>query len=180
MSDYIPLSQMPLAGATEQLRWTAHWTIHKYHGDSTSPWDLYAVEEIPGNLITYGGASALWEQLIGSGAITAFNNANAYLGVGDSSTAAAATQTDLQASTNKLRVAMDSTYPQHTDGTGSSTNATITYRSTFGTSAANFAWTEFGLFNASTAGRMLNRKVESHGTKASGDTWTLTLTISIS
>ena len=180
MSDIIPLREIPLAGAGEQLRWIAHWTIHKYRGDGTDPANLYAVEEIPGNLITYGGASALWQQLIGSGTVTAFNNANAYLGVGDSSTAAAATQTDLQASTNKIRVGMDSTYPQHTDGTSSSTNATITYRSTFGTSVANFAWNEFGLFNASTAGRMLNRKVESHGTKASGDTWTLTLTISIS
>src|SRR5262245_64648861 len=54
-----------------------------------------------GNMVVYGGYSALWSQLIGAGVVTAFNNANAHTGVGDSSTAAALTQTDLQAATNK-------------------------------------------------------------------------------
>lgn len=96
--------------------------------------------------------------------VTAFNNANAYLGVGDSSTAFAASQTDLQASTNKLRKAMDATYPQR------SANV-VTLQSTFGSSEANFAWNEFGTFNASSAGTMLQRKVSSLGTKSSGQTW---------
>jgi len=101
-------------------------------------------------------------------AVTAYNNANAYLGVGDSTTAFAATQTDLQAATNKLRKAMDATYPQR------SANV-ITYRSTFGGTDANFAWQEFGLFNASSGGTMLNRKVSAQGTKTSGQLWELTM-----
>lgn len=96
--------------------------------------------------------------------VTAFNNANAYLGVGDSSTAFAAAQTDLQASTNKLRKAMDATYPQR------SANV-VTLQSTYGSSDANFAWNEFGTFNASSGGTMLQRKVSALGTKSAGQTW---------
>jgi len=157
--------------------WRADWRIDKYRGDSLAVADLYDVVKFGNNLLMYGGASALWERLIGTG-VTAFDNSNAYLGVGDSSTAAAATQTDLQAASNKLRKAMDATYPVHTDGTASG-NASIVYRSTFGSSDANFAWAEFALFNASSSGRMLNRKVESHGTKAT-DSWVLSLTLTLS
>lgn len=101
---------------------------------------------------------------------TAFNNANAYIGVGDSVTAFAFTQTDLQAATNKLRKGMDATYPQV------ATNV-ITFRSTFSTAEANFAWQEWGVFNASSAGTMMNRKVESLGTKTSAQSWQITVTI---
>lgn len=133
-----------------------------------------------------GGVSCLWQALIGNGTATAgqtltfFNNGNAAIGVGDSTTSAAATQTDLQASTNKLRKGMDSTYPQHSDGTTSG-SATIVFRSTFGSSEANFAWQEWGVFNSATAGvgRMLNRKVESLGTKASGSTWTFSVSLTL-
>jgi hypothetical protein len=142
--------------------------------------------EVKGNLLVYGGASCQWQTLIGNGTTTAgqsltyFSNAQAAIGVGDSTTAAAATQTDLQAATNKLRVAMDATYPQHTDGTTSG-SASIVYRSTFSTAQANYAWQEWGIFNSATAGtgRMLNRKVESLGTKTSASTWTLTLTLTL-
>jgi hypothetical protein len=170
----------------DEIKWHAKWRVEKFVGDVTQ--DMidagvvtpYEVIEREGNLLMYGGASALWDLLIGAGNVSAFSNANAYIGVGDSSTAAAATQTDLQAATNKLRKAMEATYPQHTDGTGASSNAQIVFRSVFGSTDANFAWAEWGVFNASSAGRMLNRKVESLGTKASGTTWTLTITLSLS
>jgi hypothetical protein len=103
-------------------------------------------------------------------ASTPFNNANSYIGVGDSTTAYAAGQTDLQAATNKLRKAMDATYPQ------TSINV-VTFRSTFATTDANWAWQEWGVFNASSAGTMLNRKVESLGTKTSAQTWQFTVTL---
>lgn len=106
---------------------------------------------------------------VGAGG-TAFNNANSYIGVGDSSTAHAFTQTDLQAATNKLRKAMDASYPQVAANV-------LTFRSTFGTSEANFAWNEWGVFNAAAAGTMMNRKVESLGTKTSAQSWQLTVTI---
>lgn len=107
-----------------------------------------------------------------TGTGTAFNNANSYIGVGDSSTAFSAAQTDLQAASNKLRKAMDATYPQV------ATNV-MTFRSTFGTSDANFAWQEWAVFNASSGGTMLNRFVESLGTKTSAQSWQLTVTITL-
>ena len=168
----------------DPIRWRCQWKVEKYHGDDLDQAPFEIVEG-DGNLLMYGGASCLWECLIGNGTGTAaqtltyFNNGNAYLGVGDSTTAAAATQTDLQAATNKLRKAMDATYPSHTDATTSGA-ATITFRSTFATTDANFAWQEWGLFNGSSGGRMLNRKVTSLGTKTSAASWVFTVTITLS
>jgi hypothetical protein len=139
----------------------------------------YDVVEIDGNVLTYGGASALWHRLIGGSSVSAYSNANAHLGVGDSNTAAAAGQTDLQAVTNKLRKAMDATYPVHTDATTSG-GASVQFKATFGTSDANFAWLEWGIFNASSSGRMLNRKAENLGTKVAGTSWVLAVTLTLS
>lgn len=110
----------------------------------------------------------------GGGALTWFDNANAALGVGDSTAVFANTQTDLQAATNKLRKAMDATYPSRAANV-------LTFKSTFGSADANFAWQEVGVFNSPTAatGTMLSRVVAAHGTKASGDTWVLTHTVTL-
>lgn len=105
-------------------------------------------------------------------AVTEFSNANAHIGVGDSATAFAATQTDLQAASNKLRKAMEATYPQR------STNV-LTFRSLFATGDANFAWAEWGVFNAAAAGTMFNRKVEALGTKTSAQSWQITVTLTV-
>lgn len=170
--------------------WLAGIRLDKYQGDWT-PEQIESgaadharyesIERDPeplGNLLLIGGASALWQRLIGT-AVTAFDNGNAHVGVGDSTTAAVDNQTDLQAPSNKWRKAQDATYPQHTDSTTSNGAKTITYKSTFATGDANFAWQEWGVFNASSAGRMLNRKVESLGTKTSAATWALTVTLSL-
>lgn len=105
---------------------------------------------------------------------TFFNNANSSIGVGDSTTAHAFSQTDLVAATNKFRKPMDATYPQV------ATNV-ITFRSTFATGDANFAWQEWGVFNTTSAsgGTMMNRKVESLGTKTSAQSWQFTVTITL-
>jgi hypothetical protein len=175
------------------IRWRAKWTLEKREGDwngeqidaGLAP-KPYEVIEKEGNLLMYGGVSCLWQALLGNGtatagqALTYFNNGNAAIGTGDSTTAAAATQTNLQAATNLLRKGMDSTYPQHTDATTSGA-ASIVFRSTFASSEGNYAWQEWGVFNSPTAatGRMLNRRVESLGTKASGSSWTLTVTLTL-
>jgi len=101
---------------------------------------------------------------------TYINASNAYLGVGDSTTAFSNAQTDLQATTNKLRVGMDASYP-------SRSGAGVTFRSTFSTSQANFAWQEWGTFNAAASGVMWQRKVESLGTKTNTQAWQLTVTL---
>lgn len=139
----------------------------------------YDAVEGSNNLLMYGGASALWNRLVASSpSVTVFDNTNAYIGVGDSSTAAAATQTDLQAATNKSRKVMSATYPSHTDATTSG-GASCIFKASWDTSSGNFAWNEWALFNASSSGRMFSRKVVSLGTKTSSDTWTLTITYTI-
>lgn len=165
------------AAAHDAARWLVTWRVDKYDGEIDAG-DLAAGRLTPletvegeGNLLTTAGITALWTLLIGGGGTT-FSNANAYLGVGDSNTAAAIGQTDLQAASNKLRKAMDATYPTvATD--------TITFKATFGTSDANWAWQEWAVFNASTSGTMLNRKVASLGTKTSAGSWVLTVTITL-
>ena len=121
--------------------------------------------------LTDAGRDFIAQDIIGE-AVTEFNNANAYLGVGDSTTAFAKAQTDLQAASNKLRKAMNATYPTR------ATNV-VTFQSTFGTGEANFAWQEWGVFNASSAGDMLSRKVESLGTKTSAQSWQLEVDITV-
>ena len=107
-----------------------------------------------------------------TGAATAFNNANSFISVGDSATAFVATQTDLQAATNKLRKLMDATYPLL------ATNV-LTFRSLYATTDANFVWAEWGVFNNSTTGTMMCRKVDPLGTKTSAQSWQLTATITV-
>ena len=106
-----------------------------------------------------------------SGSSYIFDNAAAQIGVGDSSTAAVPTQTDLQASTNKTYKGMESGYP-------TSTNQKATFKASFGDSDANYAWNEWVVKQATSA-KCLNRKVESLGTKSSG-TWTLEVSITLS
>lgn len=111
------------------------------------------------------------DRLIGGGTYNAFDATNGHLGVGDSNTAFAASQTDLQAATNKHREILDGA-PQRT------ANA-VTFVATFETGDANFAWAEWGIFNHASAGQMLSRKVESLGTKTSAAAWELTVTVTI-
>jgi len=68
---------------------------------------------------------------------------------------------------------MDASYP--------TTEANIlTFKSTYGPSEANFAWNEWGVFNAASGGTMLNRVVEYNGTKLSGQTWVFQVTLTVS
>lgn len=130
------------------------------------------VEERAGNLLLNEGIQELWDLAIAAGGTTAYNNANADIGVGDSVTAEAATQTDLQAASNKLFKAMVATYPVRT-------NQTVDFRSDFLTAEANYAWAEWSVRNGNTRNKNLNRKVQALGTKSTG-TWTLTASITIS
>jgi hypothetical protein len=123
--------------------------------------------------ITNAGAVLAAVCLMNDSATSLFlSSSNAHLGVGDSSTAFSASQTDLQAATNKVRKAMEAGYPTRSSGA-------LTFRSLFGTSEANFAWAEWGTFNASTGGTMFQRKVEALGTKTNTQSWQLTATLTL-
>ena len=142
------------------------WRIEKYDENG----NLIETSEFE-NLFLNSGINEIWKLVTGNGG-TAFTNATAQIGVGDSTTAESATQTDLQATTNKTYKGMDSGYP--TSGTGQQ----AVFKATFGGSDANYSWNEFVIKNA-TSGVCLNRKVSNQGTKASGQTWTITVTLSL-
>jgi hypothetical protein len=135
-------------------------------------------EEIAGNLLLNEGIQRMLDLLIAAGGV-AYNAANAFVGVGASSTAEAATQTDLQ--TTPFYKAMNATFP-------SRSSQTVSWQSDFTSTEANIVWNEWsvsaGATTASGAGftvgtTNLNRKVQSLGTKATG-TWTLTGQVTIS
>ncbi|TET17542.1 MAG: hypothetical protein E3J75_02285 [Dehalococcoidia bacterium] len=167
----------------ELANWLCRYRLSKYHQD-IEPYrgredefhqlfEPYEVIEGEGNCLLNSGIDEIWDLVTGavSGADHIFDNTHAQIGVGDSNTAAEATQTDLQAVTNKTYKAMEAGYP-------TSTSQKATFKSSFGSSEANYAWEEW-VVKQSTSAICLNRKVESLGTKSTG-TWTLEVEISLS
>lgn len=151
-----------------------HWTIRRYGSDEEFRQDQpYDVSEIHGNVLLNEGITALLNLLIGD-AEDAFDNTNAYIGVGDDNTAAAASQTGLQAAANKAYVGMEASYP-------SISSQTVTWRAVFDTGTGNYAWNEFTVANGnSDSADNLNRVVSAQGTKAAGQTWTVDCAITFS
>ena len=156
-------------------RHQTRWTIRKFHSDEHyQAWtrgeaDPFDVVEIEGNILLNEGITALQNLLTGA-AETAFDNTNAYLGVGNDNTAESASQAGLIDAAPTYK-AMEATYPQIS-------SQTTTWRSVFGSDDANVDWNEFTVANGnSNAADNLNRKVSAQGTKASGQTWTLDLSI---
>jgi len=148
------------------------------------------IEEAQGNLLLNEGIQRLMDMTMiatvtsNQVAGNPWSNTNAYIGVGDTATAEAATQTELQATAaaaNRFYKVMSATYPIRT-------NQSVDFRADFTSTEANFAWQEWtvaaGATTASGAGFItgtinLNRKVQSLGTKSTG-TWTMTGTVTIS
>ena len=171
----------------ELANWLCRYRLSKYHQD-IEPYrgredefhqlfEPYEVIEGEGNCLLNTGIDEIWDLVTGAetGTNHLFNNANAQIGVGDSNAAAEATQTDLQAATNKTYKGMETGYP-------TSTSQKATFKSSFGSSEANYAWEEWVVksVDATTPTNIcLNRKVESLGTKSTG-TWTLEVEISLS
>lgn len=198
--DHIP-TQWITSGLVE--KWhpdTMEW-LQTRHGERRyEREDIYALvgapdeyaEDPPSNLLINNGITNLVNRLIGNtGSYGGYANGTARVGTGTSTAVEAATQTDLQAaagSTNRYFQPCAASYPQIT---GSPTT-TVTAQATFGTGDGNFVWAEWGVdgggasggttvgTNGASNGALLNRKVASLGTKASGSTWTITTNITIS
>ena len=164
----------PASNMLENIQHKTQWILRKYRDDAAyERGEAYEEVVIDRNLLLNEGITALANLLTGA-AETAFNNANSYIGVGDSSTAADAAQTGLQATTNKLYKAMEAGYPQIS-------GQTITWRAVFTGTEANFDWNEFTVANGnSDTATNLNRRVSAQGTKASGQTWTVDVQITFS
>jgi hypothetical protein len=164
--------------AREVIRWRARATVHKYWADDdltpitalgpygprrSTPFEVIEGENL---LLTVGG-TLIMDRLTAVSS-TALDATNARIAVGDSTTPASASQTDLQASTNKFR--------QVVDAAPNRSGATTQWVCTFGLAVANFAWNECGLANAASGANLVNRIVQNMGTKA--NTQQLVLTIS--
>lgn len=172
----------------DQLKWRCVTTLRKYRADiaeyitrhgKAEGERVFEVENAPheertiqGNLLLREGVKAIFDLLVGN-TETAFSEANARIGVGDSTTAAADTQTGLLGSNTAFK-GMDTSYPI----VGALADKKVTFRASFGASEGNFAWEEWTVDNGSSANKNLNRKVEALGQK-SGGTWQLSCDISL-
>jgi hypothetical protein len=186
----------------DQVRWHAHLTIEKFDEAATARAEAelghaptgddfarlgikpYEVGEVDENLLTTAGLTRIASLIIAAGG-TAPTNTTARLGLGNGSGTAAVGDTDLSAaagSANRWFQVMDATFP-------SASGAVITFKSTFASADGNFAWNEWGVDIGTatvTSGNTVNATLLNHktsiaqGTKASGQSWAATATITFS
>lgn len=151
------------------------WTITKFASEADAK-ARKVMEEVSfeGNILVNEGINYLLT-MIGTDAKTGtpWSNANANLIVGTGSGAAAATDVEGTFTAGVLAT-MVTAYPTY------GTDQKITWKASFGALVANQAWNEFGVLNAASSGKLLNRKVSAQGTKTSGQVWELTLEITLS
>lgn len=149
-------------------------TTHRLHAGALP----FEVQTSLHNLLVNAGIQRLEDLLIVAGG-QGYDAAHSRIGAGNSSTAAAATQSDLQAaagSGNRQFKLCD-------QGPTRATN-TITWRATFASGEAQFVWNEWAIDQGTADGTtvtavMLNRKVANPGTKGAA-VWVFTVTLTIS
>jgi hypothetical protein len=144
----------------------------------------FEVVECDGNLLTTAGLTRLMSLLNGAGG-QAMTNTATRLGTGNGAGTAAVGDTDLSASAgaaNRWFQIMDATFP-------SVASNVLTAKSTFASADGNYAWNEWGMDIGTptvTSAATVNATLVNHktsaalGTKASGSSWALTATITIS
>lgn len=160
-------------GISERIMESVLWTIKKFaNQEAVKENKPFEVVSFPGNLLLNEGINELWTLVCSSSGVK-YDNTNAQLGVGDSSTAESATQTGLLGG-NQTWKGMDTGYPTY------GTNQKAVWRATFDTAEGNYSWNEFSVRNGAAADKNLNRKVSAQGTKVAGQIWELTLEVSLS
>ena len=117
------------------------------------------------NLVVTTGKNFIASRMVGTS-----DNVMSHIGIGSGSTAAAAGDSALGSSLARVAVT----------GTPGASGAVATYTATFAAGTGTGAVTEAGLFNASSSGTMLCRTVFAAVNKASGDSMTITWTVTIS
>lgn len=191
--------------STDSLKWHPSITVAKFnpetvaditrklgHRPTAEDYARITPDEIvtaDGNELTTAGLSRIANLIIGTASTPAFSGpstgAKGLIGVGNGTAAFGAGQTDLQGA---------SKFFAPITGTPSVSGGAFTASTLFLAAEANFAWEEWcfaigtgtTVKNAAlaTAGGgsavMLNRKVQTLGTKASGAEWTLTATVTLS
>jgi hypothetical protein len=170
----------------DHIKWQPKWSIARWESkqdykdqvvyEPGEAEDLFSgtpqFTEIDRNLLCKNGLNNLWKLLATTGGVQ-YANANAYIGVGTSTTAANIADTALGA--GAVYQAMESSYPAI-----SGTNyETCTWRALYGSDAANQAWNEFGIFTSDTGANMLNHVISAQGTKQSGQQWQVDMAITL-
>ena len=154
-----------MGASCDCVTWHGRFVVAKYWADDdlkrATPYEVLEGD----NLLLTAGATALWNRLAGLGSVTAFDATNGRLCVGSGTTAVSAGQTDLQGA-SKTRKVFDAAPTISTN--------TFTCVTTFTTSDANHAWEEAGIANAASGAVLLNRVVQSFGTKTGSVQWVLT------
>jgi len=144
----------------------------------------YSVTQFEGNLITNAGWTRLMSLLTATGSTQALTATSVRIGVGNSNTSEDYTDTDLNASAGS-----SNRWFQPVNGAAVLGTRTMQFEATFGASDGNFDWNEFGIDVGTptvSAGSTVNALLFNHaagiaqGTKANGQTWVATATITFS
>jgi len=149
--------------------------------------------QVAGNLLVTEGLNQITSLIINSSTSFAFTNTKGLVTVGDSTTAAAVSDTYVTATftsgSNCYQNPNDASFPTQSNGV-------INSQSTYGSGVANFAWQTWGWasFNGTAAANatlsahgtgsnqalLINHKVASLGTKGSGAAWVFSTSITLS
>jgi hypothetical protein len=186
-----------VATAIDEATGTTHWQIRRYSAEQTlfaasvlgrEPTeqdfqalgiDPYDESEVDGNLITTAGWGRLTALANAAGG-NAVTSTTARVGAGNGGGTAAAGDTDLSASAGSANRWFQ------TCTVSNPTSTTLQFVASFGSADGNFAWNEFGIDIGTatvTSGNTVNAVLLNHktsiaqGTKASGQTWTATATL---
>jgi hypothetical protein len=168
----------------DQTRWAAErlGIVQPTEADFTKLGILpYSESEVLRNLLTTAGIGRI-VTLLNAGTGNLIASTTARVGVGNGAGTAAIGDTDLSASAgsaNRWFQTCTVTVPSNV----------LTFAASFGTADGNFAWNEWGISvgtatvaSGNTIGSdiLLNHKTSiSQGTKASGQTWSVTATVTI-
>ena len=166
----------------DPINWRINWHIEKFASEADHlAGNAYEVSDVPGNLLTTAGIGRI-ATLLTAGTGNLISTTTARVGVGNGVGTAAIGDTDLSAaagSTNRWFQTCTVTTPSNV----------LTFAATFASGDGNYAWNEFGIdigtatvTSAATVNAvLLNHKTSiAQGTKASGQVWTATATVTFS
>ena len=146
--------------------------VKKFESDAAlSQGKAYEIGVSEGNVAINNGIQLALDQIINVSS-QPYWAGNSLVGVGSDNTGEAATQSGLIGA-SQAWAGMDATYP-------SRSSQTVSWQGSFPAAVGNFAWNEFTILNTSSSVRSLIRKVSAQGTKTSGQTWQLTIQLTMS
>lgn len=142
----------------------------------------YRETVVDGNLVTTAGLTRTSNLLTNQSGTQALDATHTRIGAGDGAGTAVIGDTDLSASAGSTH-----RWFQIVSGAATVATNTAVFAATFGIADGNFAWNEFGLDVGNTtstnavAALLYNHKTSiAQGTKASGQIWAVTATLTLS